>query len=44
LPSDDDVIQDMRAKLAANGYRFGTLVEAIVTSSQFLNERGRDDP
>jgi hypothetical protein len=29
----------MRAKLASNGYRFGTLVESIVTSPQFLNKR-----
>ena len=34
----------MRDRLAADGYRFGSLVEAIVTSPQFLNKRGRDDP
>ena len=28
-----------RAKLAANGYRFAPLVEAIVTSPQFLHKR-----
>ena len=28
-------------RLAADGYRFGSLVEAIVTSPQFLNKRGR---
>jgi hypothetical protein len=37
--SDDLTIEQMRAKLAANGYRFGTLVETIVTSPQFLNKR-----
>jgi hypothetical protein len=40
LPSDDPTIEQMRAKLAANGYRFNTLVETIVTSPQFLNVRG----
>jgi hypothetical protein len=29
----------MDAKLAANGYRFGALVETIVTSPQFLKRR-----
>jgi hypothetical protein len=40
--SDRKALQDMRAKLAANGHSFGSLVDAIVTSSQFLNKRGRD--
>ncbi|MDB5300983.1 MAG: cytochrome [Phycisphaerales bacterium] len=39
LPSDDDTLQQMRTKLAADGYRFGTLVESIVTSPQFLKTR-----
>jgi hypothetical protein len=43
LLSDDALIQDLRAKLAANGNRFGTLVETIVTSPQFLTRRGQDD-
>jgi hypothetical protein len=42
LPSDDALVEDMRRKLAANGYRFSTLIEAIVTSPQFLNKRGDD--
>jgi hypothetical protein len=29
----------MKAKLKANGYRFDSLVETIVTSPQFLNKR-----
>jgi hypothetical protein len=33
----------MRARLQANGYRFSTLVETIVTSPQFLTQRGLDD-
>src|SRR5207248_7291952 len=40
LPSDDLMIDEMRAKLAAHGYRFNLLVENIVTSPQFLNARG----
>jgi hypothetical protein len=40
LPSDDLTIEQMRTKLAANGNRFNTLVETVVTSPQFLNVRG----
>jgi hypothetical protein len=40
LPSDDPTIDEMKSKLAASGYRLNTLVEAIVTSPQFLNVRG----
>jgi len=38
--ADDLAIDAMRGKLAANGYRAGTLIESIVTSPQFLNKRG----
>jgi hypothetical protein len=34
----------MKTRLAADGYRLGSLVEVIVTSPQFLNKRGRDEP
>jgi Protein of unknown function (DUF1588)/Protein of unknown function (DUF1585)/Protein of unknown function (DUF1592) len=37
--SDEPLIERMNAALVANGYRFSTLVEAIVTSPQFLNRR-----
>ncbi len=40
LPSDDELIEEMRRKLVAHEHRFGTLVEAIITSPQFLNKRG----
>jgi mono/diheme cytochrome c family protein len=40
--SDEILIEEMRTKLAANEYRFNTLVESIVTSSQFRNKRGGD--
>ncbi len=37
--SDDLTLEKMRAAAVANGYRFGALVEVIVTSPQFLNKR-----
>jgi hypothetical protein len=42
LLSDDLLVQEMRLKLADDGYRFGSLVETIVASSQFLEKRGND--
>lgn len=42
--SDEETVRELRAKLAAGGYKFGTLVEAIVTSPQFRNMRSGDDP
>jgi hypothetical protein len=42
LLSDRKALDAMRAKLAADGYGFDSLVESIVTSPQFLNQRGRD--
>ncbi len=43
LVSDDALVARMRTELASHGHRFGVLVEAIVTSPQFLNRR-IDDP
>ncbi|MBC8112893.1 MAG: DUF1592 domain-containing protein, partial [Candidatus Saccharimonas sp.] len=43
LLSDKTTIEQMGAKLVTDGYRFGSLVESIVTSPQFLKKRGRDD-
>ena len=40
---DDLLVADMKRTLAADGHRFASLVESIVTSPQFLNKRGRDD-
>jgi hypothetical protein len=37
--SDESLIEQMQSKLAANGDRFDTLIDAIVTSPQFLNKR-----
>jgi hypothetical protein len=39
LLSDEPLIERMNTRLAANGYRFSVLVDAIVTSPQFLNRR-----
>ena len=41
LLSDEPLVAEMRQKLAADDYRFGALVETIVTSPQFLNKRSR---
>jgi hypothetical protein len=41
--SDEKTLADMKKNLVADGYAFGTLVESIITSPQFLNKRGRDD-
>jgi hypothetical protein len=37
--SDDLLIADMKARLAAHSYHFSALVECLVTSPQFLNKR-----
>src|SRR5579872_6005124 len=42
LLSDELVIDRMQAKLAANHDRFSSLVETIVTSPQFLNQRNAE--
>jgi hypothetical protein len=44
LLSDEKALGEMRAGLEADRYALGSLVEAIVTTPQFLNKRGRDDP
>ena len=40
--SDDLTVEQMETRLAADGYRFESLVESIVTSPQFLNRRNPD--
>ena len=37
--SDDLTLQEMRNNLTAGNYKFGTLVDTIVTSKQFRNRR-----
>jgi hypothetical protein len=39
-PSDRGTLEAMRARLEAENYAFGSLVDVIVTSPQFLNKRG----
>jgi hypothetical protein len=41
--SDEPLVEQMRAALIANNYRFSALVETIVTSRQFLNRRSGSD-
>ena len=43
LLSDKSTIEQMRDQLAADGHRFGSLVETIVTSPQFLKKRGQGE-
>ena len=38
-PSDMPLLAQMQRKLTAGNYRFGTLVETIITSRQFLSRR-----
>lgn len=38
--SDELLIREMRERLEANEFRFSSLIEAIVTSPQFLTKRG----
>jgi hypothetical protein len=37
--SDDPLVAEMKTRMKATGYQFGSLVETIVTSQQFLNRR-----
>jgi len=39
LLSDEPLIERMNARLVGNGYRISALIDAIVTSPQFLNRR-----
>jgi hypothetical protein len=40
--SDQKTLDAMKAKLIEDKYAFGSLVESIVSSPQFLNKRGRE--
>jgi hypothetical protein len=42
--SDELTIDRMTTTRGTNGYRFGALVETIVTSPQFMNKRNTDPP
>jgi hypothetical protein len=41
--SDDILVDSMRAKLIKDAYRFDSLIEGVVTSSQFRNKRGGEE-
>jgi hypothetical protein len=41
--SDKKTLDEMRTRLIKDKYAFGSLVEVIVTSPQFLNKRGPED-
>jgi hypothetical protein len=41
--SDQKTLDAMRSKLIADNYAFGSLVESVVLSTQFLNKRGKDE-
>ncbi len=40
--SDEPVIEKMQARMAANGYKFSSLVDTIVSSRQFLSRRNAE--
>jgi hypothetical protein len=40
--SDEPLLDEMRRKMSAGGYKFSQLIEPIVTSPQFLNQRNPD--
>ena len=42
-PADDGILQDMRRRLAASGYRIDSAIEGIVTSRSFLTKRGLEE-
>ena len=42
LPPAHPEFEKMKARLMANGYRFDSLVETIVSSPQFLNKRNTE--
>ena len=44
LLSDQQLLDQLQTKLAADEYRFENLIETIITSRQFLHKRGLDDP
>jgi hypothetical protein len=43
IPSDDPLVDQILSKLAADNDRIGSVVETIVTSSQFRMRRGSDE-
>lgn len=44
LPSDELLVENMRQALQDDDYHFGSLIESIVSSPQFMNKRSGTDP
>jgi hypothetical protein len=42
MMSDDALITEMKTRLAANDYRFGILIDSLVTSPQFRHKRAAE--
>jgi hypothetical protein len=42
LPTDKKTLDEMKSRLAANGYTFDSMINTIVASPQFRNKRARD--
>src|SRR5215475_2610534 len=42
LVSDEPLLEEMRSRLAASGYKMSALIETIVTSPQFLKRRASE--
>jgi hypothetical protein len=42
--SDESLLDELRSQWQQDGYRFSSLVAAIITSPQFLEKRGRPTP
>ena len=42
--SDEPLVEKMESGMAADGFRFDSLIETIVTSRQFLDKRTRESP
>ena len=40
--SDEPLVEKMESRMAADGFRFDSLIETIVTSRQFLDKRTRE--
>ncbi len=42
--SDEPLVESLQADLVRDGFRFNSLVNSIITSPQFLEKRGRQQP
>jgi hypothetical protein len=42
--ADTKTLEAMKTRMSADEYRFGSMVDVIVASPQFMYKRGRNDP